>query len=138
MMKGLRISSLLQFTLTAGELVVGEVLEIREKSVLIGREGLRHEVQIDKVAQIKISGEWLERLGFRMNEGFAYELNLAPGLDLRLINQSEPVLVQWAGVERHTSIWLPSRVEYVHEMQNLYQSLTGRELKLVESKHADN
>lgn len=74
--------------------------------------------EVDRYEPIKLNEEWLERLGF--------EYTLAGWYDYGIfgVNIEENRAVESLG-DFHNQFKLP---KYVHELQNLYFALTGREL----------
>jgi hypothetical protein len=71
--------------------------------------------------EIFLTEEWLIKLGFQSEEAFCYELD-----DIS-INTSRELIWVHTKCKNNVELDMP---EYVHQLQNLYFALTGKELKL--------
>jgi hypothetical protein len=91
------------------------------------------EFDIREVSPISLTSEWLERFGFEIMDAevdfMEYEIE---GTDISICNdggldfESEnPYYFLWDGNYQHKTV-----VKYVHQLQNLYFTLTGEELTL--------
>lgn len=83
----------------------------------------------DSPKPIPLTEEWLIKLGFVTDEDDeeAYHNTV---LYLERNNNKSPFWGVWKGVE--SNIYL-RHIDYVHELQNLFHSLTGEELTIKES-----
>jgi hypothetical protein len=81
---------------------------------------------------IKLTDQWLEKLGFYLNDGEDFNHNfyyIPIGGSKLHINPKEGVV--W--ITRDKNIFNnPALIEHVHQIQNLYFALTGKELELQE------
>jgi hypothetical protein len=77
--------------------------------------------KIYKYEPIDLDNELLEKLGFRSEESFCYEL-----YDIA-INTSRELIWIHTKCKNNVELEMP---EYVHQLQNLYFALTKNELKL--------
>lgn len=87
---------------------------------------------------IPITEEWLLRFGFKnsesINKSNSFFYKPVGGSELH-INPDNGVV--W--IERYTNIFNnPALIEYVHQLQNLYFALTGKELQLTTQQQPDN
>jgi hypothetical protein len=94
---------------------------------------------VDKLNGIPLTPEILEKCGFEENENQTLYLGIDDyGLNwLEIIKSPDgfyPVIYQWAEMSNETpqSVHL-NRVEYLHQLQNLYYALTGQELTFKEA-----
>lgn len=81
---------------------------------------------------LPLTSEWLYKLGYYSDTEFT-------GTDVETVpfytNESSLVLdfhsfaPSWQGIE----LELPHKLEHIHQLQNLYQSLTGEELQIKEA-----
>ena len=113
----------------AKELMVGNIIEYNGKPH-VWREGhYCEEVLIRQIKPIPLTEEWLIKLGFVTDEDDeeAYHNTV---LYLERNNNKSPFWGVWKGVE--SNIYL-RHIDYVHELQNLFHSLTGEELTIKES-----
>ena len=78
---------------------------------------------------IKLTEEWLLKLGFSEYKDFGYstkQFDLLPlqGFSYNL-KTKKIMIMQKGNIQSH---WLDNEVNYVHQLQNLYFALTEREL----------
>ena len=75
---------------------------------------------------IPITEEWLIKLGFKQYHDFKIIYDLMPlcgfGYD---ISTKQVVILEKGNPNSH---WIERKIEYVHELQNLYFALRGQEL----------
>lgn len=80
---------------------------------------------------IPLTEEWLIELGFKKGNNSFYHKNGWLDVSLPTVHYSFDI---WRGNEDYptTSDWseIPLNVDYVHQLQNLYFALTGKELEL--------
>lgn len=80
---------------------------------------------------IRLTEDWLIKLGFHKDLG--YNIHLGEKLFLRIelpikgsSRQSCDACLAWD----YTGRWFTGHIAYVHQLQNLYHSLTGKELAI--------
>ncbi len=93
-------------------------------------DGVHHFVRLKP---IPLTEEWLEKFGFdNILNTKNYQITIGKGLTFS---------IAWNGTFCITSIYvvsgpetfiMPANIKYVHQLQNLYHSLTGEELKVKE------
>lgn len=104
--------------------------------VLVGRNSVHSPefvLNYNEVDGIQITEEWLIKLGFRKDLG--YNIHLGEKLFLRIelpIKGSSRQSVDACLVWDYTGRWFTGHIAYVHQLQNLYHSLTGKELTICE------
>lgn len=86
--------------------------------------GLYHiEESIKGIEPIELTTEWLEKFGYKKTNGYGYK-----------------IFGNWLQEEKDDTTWYYNvngnlvDVPYVHTFQNLIHALTGKELKINESK----
>lgn len=94
-----------------------------------------HEVEMHNVLPIPLSVEWLERFGFELNEkstmdAWVYRRSSFHIFKFKGIGANAPFLIQWGLYSDTRTV-----VRYVHQLQNLYLSLTGTELQQQPTPH---
>ena len=86
---------------------------------------------IDKITPVKITEDLLSGFGFE-NLVYAFDMNIEPELLLRIIVTKggfyTQIIQEPEVSNEHASIVGLRMIEYAHELQNLWQVLTGREL----------
>jgi len=86
------------------------------------------DVSIDKIEGIDLNSEWLKSFGFTNNFGLytfnkdCLEITCQPGYPITTRFKEE-----W-GAKTHL---IPIKLEYVHQLQNLYFALHNKELKKI-------
>jgi hypothetical protein len=99
-----------------------------------GIEVAGHIARLTNIHPIPISPEWLERLGFEMDDdmecGIIWYLKL-----------NDDISIYWNGcieieikTQFVTTRYDIDHIKYIHHLQNLYHALTGKELELKEKK----
>ena len=85
----------------------------------------------DKLDRIPLRPEWLDRLGVSFGKGLGYGYPFAENFNLYLTqrpwNAVECTVMQYSEGDE-----LLQHIKYVHQLQNLYFSLTGEELTIKE------
>ena len=84
----------------------------------------KHGISTDKYSYFKaipLTEEWLLNLGFRTEENYSFEL------DNISINTKRELMWIFTKCKNNVVVGL-DLTEYVHELQNIYFALTGREL----------
>jgi hypothetical protein len=87
--------------------------------------------QLDKddLKPINLTEEWLIKFGFKYKEAGEYKKS---GYFLEIINQDQDTFIfanNKLQVSIYTlSIFIDINIEYIHQLQNLYFALTGKEL----------
>lgn len=127
----LRIGNLLDWhcdNLCAGE---GYVAEINEQGFrFVGNNGCHpHGDEYDEIKPIPLTPEWLDHLDIKYSDGLGYSYPFAENFNLyltkRVFKSVECTIMQYSeGDERL------AHIEYVHQFQNLYFALTGKELEI--------
>jgi hypothetical protein len=97
--------------------------EILDKPYLI--KGLKSKEP--RFKPMPLSNEWMVKLGFSENKDGQWLNHRGLSLWFRLdLRDNVPDLTIW----NYTSLFSIRQLQYVHELQNVYFSLTGEELKL--------
>jgi hypothetical protein len=113
--------------LLAADLRIGNWIKLESGIETIIRGGGINAIEMQqlKVYPIELNPEWLNKLGFK-NEEFEFDY----GLDTHFtIGVSKGVFYIYP---QEGMIMLPNLI-FVHQLQNLYHSLTGTELSLIGS-----
>jgi hypothetical protein len=120
--------------LRIGNLVKFDGVNYKVESIhLEGCVGLNdimyEEVNIDDLKPINLTEEWLIKFGFKYKEAGEYKKS---GYFLEIINQDQDTFIfanNKLQVSIYTlSIFIDINIEYLHQLQNLYFALTGKEL----------
>jgi hypothetical protein len=130
----LRIGNLMNFPFT-NEIVeiIGinahESIDLQLNKTIINTISFRKNLNlycepIDKIEPIPLTEEWLNKLGFELN-GF-YRLQVTSFLELCWKPYDKTLNLQ----TKKNGFTEDSKVKYVHELQNLYFALTGKEITL--------
>jgi len=98
-------------------------------NVTIGVEGYKSEnVSINSISPIPLTEEWLARFGYRKIEDKAnvlhYKLTMSSGKFLCI----KPDGYMWIDGYGDDFIDIDIAIKHVHQLQNLYFALTGKEL----------
>lgn len=104
--------------------VIGRITSVSETEVVF--EGLENAVKQEDLHPVPLTKELLEKSGFRQLkqtdlfekiplEGFTYKLH------------AQRVMIFHPG-DNTLCHWLNTRIVFVHQLQNLYYCLTGREI----------
>lgn len=80
----------------------------------------------DNFNEILLTPEWLERCGHKCDIGNGWEYQIQAGA----LNWYFRWNTEW--YSEIGGIYIDSRVQYVHQLQNLYFALTGKELLIKE------
>lgn len=121
------------------ELRIGNLLEYEYQTVTVdvisdsgfavsGDELYPVEENIEDVKPIPITPEWLERMGFKHTVAKGYGgQDMWAGMGF-ITNG----LVNFRGTPKHLHLegYFNTQVKYVHQLQNLYFALTGKELEI--------
>jgi len=100
-----------------------EIRQIFEDAV--SAKGNRLGLGLDVVEPIPLTEEWLLKFGFDgkgrvFSKGdYGFDLGITPFF-----------LQKLDSIELQKTIWVRTEVKHVHQLQNLYFSLTGEELKI--------
>lgn len=93
------------------------------------------------IEPIPLTEEWLLKFGFENKSNFKYSDGSVDWINVFLLNdyliKSAEGSLYGVCKMRLNSIEsvIKSNLQYVHELQNLYHSMTGKELQLKESKN---
>lgn len=101
-------------------------IEVTEEGFEIRVKGYVHPYEKDKyfdLCPIELSEDWLFKFGFEKEEHGFYEKEYC---FFDLLNISENGFIIYAVLETYT---ISQEIKYVHELQNLYYTLTGEELE---------
>jgi hypothetical protein len=106
------------------------ILCVGYKLDVFNQENLRSINYFD-ASPIPITDEWLNRFGFKKEKN---EWKLFPCFEIQIIiyNEGKYNGIMFYTRTIHTDfvpIYLPTKMNYVHELQNLYFALTGNELE---------
>ena len=136
MRKQLRIGNLVEIE---NHTKVCEVIEIKEKSLRVSYirsdNGMVHNpiIEIDRIKPISITEEWLLKFGFELNsdEGDCkfYEKGK---YGIRWVDGDE--FYFYLIMNDRDEYWILKEIYDVHQLQNLYFSLTGEELTFTKDK----
>lgn len=77
----------------------------------------------DTFYPIKLTEEWMEKFGFFRNGGKYYTNTDAPFFELQDHSNGKLQILK-------TNFYPSQRIQYVHQLQNLYFALTGEELTI--------
>ncbi|HMT68757.1 MAG TPA: hypothetical protein PKD16_01275 [Saprospiraceae bacterium] len=129
----LRIGSIIKY-LRADLIVKIKIVDNKLLSILTNQEN-----QIDRSCHypIGLTKEWFKKLGFIEYENeydTTYEIEIEDGYKLESVKSLHSytsfLLREVNNVTGDQLFFLPHNIEYVHQLQNLYFSLTGKELIL--------
>lgn len=112
----------------------GRISDVWQDAIRI--EGYYNGYDYNLTTPIKLTEEWLERLGFKMEviedgTGYYYNLKLSGDkyCDLSLISLNKNGVIKVALHPYETMF----AYKYVHELQNVFYAVTGAELECVDS-----
>jgi hypothetical protein len=86
--------------------------------------GLNMEMSEDDLRPIPLTGDWLERLGQKCENGNGWTYQIPVGALKWYFRWNTEWYSEVGG------IYIDSRVQYVHQLQNLYFALTGKEIEI--------
>jgi len=134
--KELRIGNLVT---VADKEAIWEVYAVERFVRVIDLEGNKEFIPYRDLRPINLSHEWLERMGFQklyMEDGdFFYELDLfGPDSKLTLIEGDKNGMVEVCLSFSENEV----RFQYVHQVQNFYRAVTGKELKISVQKEVES
>ena len=127
----LRIGSIIKY-LRADLIVKIKIVDNKLLSILTNQEN-----QIDRSCHypIGLTKEWFKKLGFIEHENeydTTYEIEIEDGYKLESVKSLHSytsfLLREVNNVTGDQLFFLPHNIEYVHQLQNLYFSLSGKEL----------
>ena len=126
----LRIGSIIKY-LRADLIVKIKIVDNKLLSILTNQEN-----QIDRSCHypIGLTKEWFKKLGFIEHENeydTTYEIEIKDGYKLESVKSltyTSFLLREVNNVTGDQLFFLPHNIEYVHQLQNLYFSLSGKEL----------
>jgi len=127
----LRIGSIIKY-LRADLIVKIKIVDNKLLSILTNQEN-----QIDRSCHypIGLTKEWFKKLGFIEYENeydTTYEIEIEDGYKLESVKSLHSytsfLLREVNNVTGDQLFFLPHNIEYVHQLQNLYFSLSGKEL----------
>lgn len=113
-----RLGNLVNFTSVLGTHNGGEILAINSNSVSFKTV----EIPIEKIKPIPLTEEWLLKFGFELD-------NRPSNINGRYYIHNE-IFIEMERNFVMVDKYIISRCEYVHQLQNLYRSLTGQELTI--------
>jgi hypothetical protein len=88
-------------------------------------------INIEKISNpILLTEEWLLKFGFKEFIDFGYKTGVFDKLPLSIgfsycMNNKKVMIMHEKNTVSH---WINKKIEYVHQLQNLYFALTGEEL----------
>jgi hypothetical protein len=132
----LRIGSIIKY-LRADLIVKIKIVDNKLLSILTNQEN-----QIDRSCHypIGLTKEWFKKLGFIEYENeydTTYEIEIEDGYKLESVKSLHSytsfLLREVNNVTGDQLFFLPHNIEYVHQLQNLYFSLSGKELTFDEA-----
>jgi hypothetical protein len=102
---------------------VGDTMKVYDQEI--------HYFDVDDLEGIPLTEEWLKKLGFRKSAAYQIHLrdNLFLTVDLPIkgsSRKSSDICITWD----YTGRWITGHILCVHELQNLYYTLTGNELTI--------
>lgn len=127
----LRIGSIIKYV-RADLIVKIKIVDNKLLSILTNQEN-----QIDRSCHypIGLTKEWFKKLGFIEHENeydTTYEIEIEDGYKLESVKSLHSytsfLLREVNNVTGDQLFFLPHNIEYVHQLQNLYFSLSGKEL----------
>ncbi len=127
----LRIGSIIKYV-RADLIVKIKIVDNKLLSILTNQEN-----QIDRSCHypIGLTKEWFKKLGFIEYENeydTTYEIEIEDGYKLESVKSLHSytsfLLREVNNVTGDQLFFLPHNIEYVHQLQNLYFSLSGKEL----------
>lgn len=133
--KELRIGNLVT---VADQDAIWEVYAVGRLVRVVDFDGSKQYIPYHNLLPIYLSHEWLERMGFQklyMEDGyFFYELELfGPDSKLTLIEGDKNGMVEVCLSFSENEV----RFQYVHQVQNFYSAVTGKELKISAQKEIE-
>lgn len=102
----------------------GRIESIDERYVIVSELGLRGTVNYDDLIPIPLSDEWMERLGFKAQEG--YDFPTFEDQYGNRISLDGGVWKYWLGGIYQD--W--AEIRFLHRLQNFYFEYTNRELEV--------
>jgi hypothetical protein len=134
----LRIGNIIGWRDGFNGLIIGKAFEVHGDKIAIspavkeGEEGGQGFMLIRGVEPIPLTPEWLERCGMELRDkDKVWQIQVGNSLYLE-IEAEDPFM---AGVTPETwrdqcPIYIWSDIKHIHQLQNLYHSLTGEELQI--------
>lgn len=113
---------------------IGQIMRVSEilKDSVLESNPLEHQdykYPFQQVDPIRLTPEWLINLGFETQSVHIYTYN---GLHWSISwSESNHAISLFSGEK--TFDWYENEIHYVHELQNLFFALTGKELKKLKS-----
>ena len=107
-------------------MIIHTIKPVRGRRYFVRFNGAGYDTDVEKsLVPIPLTDEWLERLGFRLVCGYGWEISTDEGSFLWIdpdddFTFSFGVPYEASGNRR--------QIKYVHELQNLYYALVGRDL----------
>lgn len=104
----------------------GEDCRIQTVGMWVHTDTTVDEAPIESVKPVPLTEEWLIKFGFKVEERKSYSLGHEMGYKVYRFGDLvyNSIQAKWWYI-RHVLVKQP---EYVHELQNLYFALTGKEL----------
>lgn len=125
----LKLGNLIKISPRANEEGVLFLTEIQHSSIigemLVPRKGYHFRIKFDEMLPLELSEEWLSQLGFEKS----------PDLPFHWVDTQNFVLFKLSNFESGfiENEKLSVVINYVHELQNSYHTLTGENLSLIET-----
>ena len=118
------------------EIRVGNVVKYyaKEEPIIILDISTGKKKKIDCLEGVPLSKDWFKKLGFIEHENeydTTYEIEIKDGYKLESVKSltyTSFLLREVNNVTGDQLFFLPHNIEYVHQLQNLYFSLSGKEL----------
>jgi hypothetical protein len=107
-----------------------EIVAIKEKGFLFKNLNKKSKYKVGVLYAIPLTEEWIERFGFKEDEVRDYMLHLDKAETMFLCAFSDDRNNVYLYKNYIMASDYVAKVEYVHQLQNLYHALTGEELKL--------
>lgn len=120
------------------EMRIGNIVQYEDGKITTITSGWELDEGMD-VYPIPLTEEWMEKLGFIRNEELSkeynsyYESKVNIGLFFFILTKTySGRIICYIGLPLNNCTYSPglNGAEYVHQLQNLYHSLTGEELEV--------
>lgn len=96
--------------------------------------------KINQIAPILLTEDWLINFGFKKDDNGNYwiPIEIETWLQLTVIDMFYPMICQAGELSHEKENYVSlNGIQYVHQLQNLFFAITGKELELTQEKSAE-
>lgn len=131
----IRVGNVVKYYAKEEPIIILDISTGKKKKWFDGYVRCRNDSKIAIVCLkgIPLSKEWFKKLGFIEYENeydTTYEIEIKDGYKLESVKSLTFLLREVNNVTGDQLFFLPHNIDYVHQLQNLYFSLSGKELTL--------